>query len=244
VTTDRGQFAAGDTCAVFGALPGSLGAAIEIHLWGLGCAVTTFGPGRVPTGDTFVNGESGEEEPVTEAVHDYEWQWGPGKRVLPDLRPYDNVVVTMGVNLDDAEDPWGFKNMEVNFHGPMALARKWRDLKKPGHFVVVSSNSAHIARSGSAAYCASKAAVSMGLRALARDAEVGVFYGWEFGLLAGTPMTRQVAERLGPDVPLTRMRALPGGIPPEDASSHVVNALRYGWREMNGCMFRVDAGEQ
>lgn len=240
----RSVFPAGRSVAVFGALPDSLGDRIARDLSVNEVTVTTIGPGRVVLNPKQV--EEGYEE-LSEAIHDVEWVW-PGhyvdRRVPPDLTDYDNLVITMGVNMTEDEDPWGYKQMEVNYHGPMALAREWQRLGKPGHCVVISSNSAHIARSPSAGYCASKAALSMGIRCVARDSEVGVFYAWEFGLLEGTPMTADTVRRVGPDVPLTRMRRQPLGIPVADASAHVCNALAHGWHELNGVTLRVDGGEQ
>lgn len=242
--TGTSEWAAGQNVAVFGALAGSLGDGVAELLARDGCEVTTFGPGRVVDNPEQV--AQGYEE-LTRSVHDVEWEW-PGhygeRRVVPDLMPYDHVVVTMGVNMSDDEDPWGYKQMEANYHGPMALARQWRSLGKDGHFAVVSSNSASIARSPSAGYCASKAALSMGIRCVARGSHRGPFYAWEFGLLEGTPMTADTVRRVGPDVPLTRMRGLPNGIPVDLAARHICNALKHGWRELNGTTLRIDAGEQ
>lgn len=238
------EWHAGNRLAIFGALPQSLGEAVSyLHDDDLGSfltpATTTYGPGRVQV--------HGEEGGVTEAVHDREWVW-PGslgeRRRVPDLSPYDNVLITMGVNMSEDEDPWGYKQMEVNYHGPVALMDAWARLGKEGHCVVISSNSAYLARSPSRGYCASKAALSMAVRAQSRKGYPGIFYAWEFGLLEGTPMTAEATRALGPDVAMTRMKGLPNGIPVDLAAGHVYRALRYGWKELNGCTLRVDAGEQ
>ena len=202
--------------AVIGARPQSLGAGIAATL-NFEHDIMTIGPNeeRLP------------------------WRWPAAL----DLSPYSDVVVTMGLNLSDSEDPGGRAQMEVNYFGPMNLARQWQRLGTPGHFVVISSNSASIARSGSAGYCASKAALSMGLRSLARSAGPGVFYGWEFGLLQGTPMTQAVAARLGPDVPLSRIPGAPDGLSVAACAGHVARALVGGGRELNGCMLRIDGGD-
>jgi NAD(P)-dependent dehydrogenase (short-subunit alcohol dehydrogenase family) len=228
---ERSRFPAGDNVAVFGARPHSLGERIAEDLRDNDCQVTTVGPGY-----TAVS---------REPLHDIFWEWNATYgREVPDLTDFDQVVCTIGINEPDDEDYLGLRHMDINFHAPMALAQQWRSLGKDGHFVVVSSNSAHIARSGSAYYCASKAALSMGIRVLARTSPRAIYYAWEFGLLAGTPMTRDVAQRFAPEQPLTRMKGLPNGIPVADASAHVCNALAHGWREMNGTTLRVDAGEQ
>lgn len=226
---------AGRKTAVFGARPRSLGNYVTALLDDeLGHEATdTFGPGRASDGTLF---------------HTYDFEWKEDtffSRYL--LEPYDNVVVTIGLNLPDEEDPLGRKQMEVNYFSVMALAEQWARLGKQGHFVAISSNSAHIARSPSIGYCASKAALSMGIRAIARREARGgggIFYAWEFGLLAGTQMTADTAERVPAGVPLSRMPGLPHGLPVDQAAQHVVNSLRCGWRELNGCTLRVDAGEQ
>ncbi len=225
---------AGVKVGIYGALPGSLGANIKKSL--PDADVTTLGPSH-----PFGNYHDVEFD-VTDSGEDH-------------LEKFDNVVVTIGINLPDEEDYLGMRQMTVNYFGVIKMADRWAGLRKPGQFVVIGSNSAHIARSSSIGYCASKAALSMGIRCLARREaaripdergfdEVGIFYAWEFGLLMGTPMTADVALRVGPDAPLTRMPGLADGIPAEVAAHHVANTLRYGWRELNGTTLRLDGGEQ
>ena len=227
---------AGSKVAVFGAREKSLGAHIvETLYYQDDCDVETHGPGRDIDGDL---------------LHDHEFEWSDScsfTRYL--LEPYDNVVVTLGINLPDEEDPLGRKQMEVNYFAVMALAEQWARLEKPGHFVAISSNSAHIARSTSIGYCASKAALSMGIRGIGRrEAKVtskhGIFYAWEFGLLAGTPMTDATVAGLPEGVAPSRIPGLQNGLPVDQAARHVCNALRYGWQELNGCTLRLDGGEQ
>ena len=203
--------------AVIGARPLSLGAGIAQALLEAEQGYVTVGP---------------NEEVIS-------WAWPD----LLDLNFFSDVVVTMGLNLSDSEDSNGRAQMEANYFGPMRLARQWQQLRAEGHFVVISSNSASIARSGSAGYCASKAALSMGIRSLARLAGPGVFYGWEFGLLQGTPMTQAVAARLGPGVPLSRIPGAPEGLTVAACAGQVVRALVGGGRELNGCMLRIDGGD-
>lgn len=205
--------------AVFGARPKSLGAGIARTLNRKDQEVLTFG----------MNEE------------DYFWRWPETQEV--DLGMFSDVVVTLGVNYSDEEDPTGRIQMEVNYFALMHLARMWQASQRPGHFVVISSNSSSIARSRSAGYCASKAALSMGIRALARSAEPGVFYGWEFGLLQGTPMTQAVAARLGAGAALSRIPGAPEGLTVAACAGHVARAIISGGRELNGCMLRIDGGD-
>ena len=166
---------------------------------------------------------------------------------------FDGIVCTAGLNMatESATSPASYYrgHFEVNVLGPINLFYEYVSTGGSvgsDHFVAISSNSAHIARRYSGPYCASKAALSMALRVLAREGadnpDWPIVYGYEFGLLAGTPMTEEAAERF--EGPLTRMPGLPNGIPVEDAAAHVVRNLLHGKEELNGVMLRLDAGEQ
>jgi NAD(P)-dependent dehydrogenase (short-subunit alcohol dehydrogenase family) len=158
-----------------------------------------------------------------------------------------SIICTVGVNMKDADDPTGYYQMAVNYHGVMALLREWLDhYADDGQFVAISSNSAHVARTDSAGYCASKAALSMGIRCVARKeaAARGLVYAWEFGLLAGTPMTAAVQTRLGPGMRLTRMPGHPNGQNVVGAARAVVDMYRGGTAALNGCTLRLDGGDQ
>ena len=115
----------------------------------------------------------------------------------------------------------------------------------PMHFVAVSSNSAHIARSRSLAYCASKAALSMGIRCAARDlADTWLnVWGVEPGWLSGTPMSEEVTARIGYGAPVHR---IPGDrtVDPGALAHLIVGGLRNPYSSLNGCMLRLDGGEQ
>lgn len=180
--------------------------------------------------------------------------------VLEQVRP-THIVCTAGVNRQRAEatnfEWWMASSFAINCIGPMAVLDAWLNnfAMKPSssvagkdglqHFVAISSNSAHIARRNSMAYCASKAALSMSLRVAARDlaGTTMLVYGYEFGLLADTPMTTEVRGRLGGQ-PAHRMPGVGAGIDPSVAALAVVNGLAHGGRELNGCLLRLDAGEQ
>jgi NAD(P)-dependent dehydrogenase (short-subunit alcohol dehydrogenase family) len=177
-------------------------------------------------------------------------------KVFQEVQP-SRVVVTTGVNfprnngapegVDDGDfEYWMYRHWHTNCYLPMHVLMTWFEQDGEGyppkgaHFVAVSSNSAHIARSQSMAYNSSKAALSMALRSAARDVgKAGLdmaVYGYEPGLVRGTPMS---AKRGG-----TRMLGLPEGINRRTLASHIVNGLLWGGTEMNGVMVRLDAGEQ
>lgn len=179
--------------------------------------------------------------------------------VLNRFRP-EHIVCTAGINETDGTVPmenadyawWLERSFRVNSSGPMVLLHHWSTyagaedwLPGPKHFVAISSNSAHIARSGSAAYCMSKAALSMGLRCAAREMAGGdlVVYGYEPGWLDGTPMSARVARRFGD---ATAQHRIPGGQGVDVArlAGLIVRNLRYGGPELNGTGIRVDGGEQ
>lgn len=162
-------------------------------------------------------------------------------KCLGEVRP-TSIICTAGVNSQNE-----LVSMEINYLGVMRLLDSWiGGVSQVGQFVAISSNSAHIARTNSRAYCASKAALSMGIRCAAREdaGRRALIYAWEFGLLAGTPMTQAVRERLGPGTALTRMPGHPNGQNVEGAARLVVDTLRVGTGALNGCTLRVDGGDQ
>lgn len=171
---------------------------------------------------------------------------------------WTDVVCTVGVNTESTITGEEWRNdLAVQFHvntiGPLNLLHEWvrywlgQGLMKDGpvrQFVAISSNSAHVARSKSLGYCASKAALSMGLRCAARDLAELPFsiYGYEPGWIDNTPMSREVMDRLG-SVPTHR---IPSGKPLEmdELAVTILNNLEVGSRMFNGCMLRIDGGEQ
>lgn len=178
---------------------------------------------------------------------------------LPDI-----VVCTVGVNdpvaVTDAFLPTRLSAaFETNVTGPMELLGQFTSspvrherigmVKK---FVAISSNSARIARRNSVAYCASKAALSMALRVAARElAATGqvMVWGYEPGLLAGTPMTQQVSQaKEFPGVGTRGMHRMPGvppeGLPPQDLARRIVQDLATFSYANNGLLIPFDAGEQ
>lgn len=170
---------------------------------------------------------------------------------------FDSVVCTVGINplVHGVERLWDDKCKEVfdvNYHGPMNFLRMWLAQGNRGraalwgtrHFVAISSNSAHIARSPSVDYCASKAALSMGIRSMARrHAKEGVaIYAYEPGWLNGTPMSDAIMDAFGDDEDLHRIPH-GNGIPPQTLAAMIVRNLETGM-VLNGCCLRVDGGEQ
>lgn len=175
-----------------------------------------------------------------------------------------HVVCTVGLNMpepapDNEGDlfDWYRWHFETNVIGPMRLLEAFiaecnDSAYLPGvgllHYVAISSNSATIPRSRSAAYCASKAALSQALRVKGREGHSGdagyLVYGYEPGLIAGTPMT-QASEASFPGQPLTRMRGslVKEGIEVAELAGLIVGNLR-GGPGLNGTLIRYDAGEQ
>ena len=182
---------------------------------------------------------------------------------------FDAVVCTAGINRPTrmsggTELQVGIEDMmAVNFAGHMNVLQAWLgfwfevqkvaggpDETIPKHFVSISSNSAQIARTGSLGYCASKAALSMGIRCAAREVAkepVGpapmAIYAYEPGWLEGTPMSDSVENRLGIGVMPHR---IPGGrgIHVGELSEMIALNIRQGSANLNGCVLRVDGGEQ
>lgn len=188
--------------------------------------------------------------------------------VLQQVQP-DVVVCTVGVNTPCAvDDPYLPTKMSdslmVNVVGPMELLRHFVNSSvRPEReqytkkFVAISSNSARIPRTKSLPYCASKAALSQALRVAARElAPAGevMVWGYEPGLLAGTPMTRETETKLGSGGPyengvyapvaMHRMKGVDGsGLPVDDLALRVVNDVATFSVAHNGLIFPFDAGE-
>lgn len=191
-------------------------------------------------GHVVTAGISGEEDYLVNTSDDDEVA-GLYNSVQP-----DHVLCTIGRNetLEEYNGPlegWLQDHFDTNVTTPMSLLGSWIDVGPPagGHFVVISSNSAHIPRSLSMAYCASKAALSMAVRCAARDLQKAemdlVVYGWEPGLVKGTPMSD---GRGG-----TRMLGLPQGIGRRALAHQIVSALAFGGAEYSGTLIRLDNGE-
>jgi NAD(P)-dependent dehydrogenase (short-subunit alcohol dehydrogenase family) len=175
-----------------------------------------------------------------------------------DMPPgYLDVIMTVGTNepsvpASDFFLPSVQWQMDANFIGPMRCLDQWfrwwitndPDFLGELNFVVISSNSAHIARSNSVGYCASKAALSMGIRSFARSIrEYDTFNVWAYepGWIDGTPMSSEVRERfVGP---AHRMLRDDGLYPAELARMIVGDVLDRG-SMLHGSCVRVDAGEQ
>lgn len=180
--------------------------------------------------------------------------------VLARVRP-DIIICTVGVN-----EPCGiyeqylsikmYDSFRVNTLGPLELLRAFitsplrperEGCKKK--FVAISSNSARIPRRDSLPYCASKAALSMGLRVAAREmaGDPVQVWGYEPGLLAGTPMTRQSLKDFGgndPGTKLHRMRGVPDdGLDPYFLAERIINDVASYSPAYNGVLFPYDAGE-
>ena len=239
------------TLLVVGARAGSLGSHVLAEARDLSDRVGTFE--RIRSADTA-------EADVTGSLRMDITSRKDVVSVLEEVRPTD-VVCTAGINLPDGGEPgFLFSNMvrqlQVNTMGPVMLLEEaidfWNSRCIPPrsgfNFCVVSSNSAHVARSESAGYCASKAALSMAVRCIARRvAGRGVtIWGYEPGWMNGTPMSSEVHDRLGGDV---RPHRIPGGkgIHPREVANRIVADMaeaRGTNRGIHGTMVRLDGGEQ
>lgn len=216
--------------------------------------------------DVTTAGVSGEEDFLLDvadqvAVHRFFPMANEG------LEPWHSVVCTAGINNEGGIGDVDIRgkldqSLLINVTGPLYLLhcwaqRWWSNLSSdhmygdgapevPMHFVAVSSNSASIARSKSLAYCASKAALSMGIRCAARELASTWLNVWgvEPGWLSGTPMSKEVGVRLAGTGEL--MHRIPGNrtVDPAALAHFIVGGLRNPYSSLNGCMIRFDGGEQ
>lgn len=163
------------------------------------------------------------------------------------------ILITIGVNHPVLTGETDYlrrlrDSLEINCEVPMGIVHEALRLDpKPNAIVAISSNSAHIARTDSGPYCASKAALSMALRVAAREqgrVDGPIIYGYELGLLAGTPMTEATRAALGPQTPLSRMPGAEDGLDVQDVATTILSGLVRPWQGQNGTMIRLDAGEQ
>ena len=177
---------------------------------------------------------------------------------IDQIKP-NHIVCTVGVNYTqpierDATSRYYSDHFAANVIGPMRLLDLFGDwvLDNRGeglrHFVAISSNSAGIPRTSSAAYCASKAALSQALRVKAREARGGdygyIVYGYEPGWLVGTPMSAGIASQF-PDGQLHRMRGqnLEAGVDTHSLAWQIVAGLIVPGAALNGATIRYDGGE-
>lgn len=228
------------TLLVIGARKGSLGS----HIWQYLASITP----RPDWVNATTAGISGDERMDMDITHH-------SSLVHLFQTPYTDVVCTVGVNDPEAGFEW---HMEHNAIGPLnaveAWAMGWMERHRPSdtpiNFVLISSNSAHIARSPSAPYCASKAALSMGVRCLgrkySRDTEGGIrIWGYEPGYLAGTPMSARTDE---PDWDAWgdphRIPAGGPGMSPRLLGRRIAEDVLYYGEMMQATMQRIDMGDQ
>lgn len=219
---------------VVGARVNSLGSHIVDQLWSEGYNVHTSGMSTEP-----LHLDATDAFRVAEVLHEIE---------------PTHIVCTVGMNEGGPvyANDWHYLAedlMKINYLAPMGLLTAFHDYLggMPGTFVAISSNSARIARSNSAAYCASKAALSMGLRCAARDlSRAGNplrVWGYEPGALRGTPMTTSVASGLGKDVPMSRMLTEPAGLPTKTVARIVARDLLDAGDVLHGTVVPLDNGE-
>lgn len=201
------------------------------------------------------------ERIVTAGISDEEFHMditksGEVKVVLSEVQP-DIVVCTVGVNqpcsvgsrylglrMADAFRVNVISVIELlNHFGNCAAfgSPSWSGARR---FAAISSNSARIPRSGSIAYCASKAALSMALRVAAREyaQDRVAVWGYEPGLLDGTPMTEEISGSF--TGPLHRMKGvLSGGLGTAGLARQIVHDVVNPSLAYNGMMIPFDAGE-
>lgn len=228
---------------IFGAREGSLGAEIKEEMECVGRELLS--------GMTVVTaGISGEDLRLDASDRFFETDvYNSVMEEQPNI-----IAITTGVNEPGgvARIPLIKKNMDINFFGPMRILASVDMISppfRPAAIAVISSNSAHIARRGSVGYCSSKAALSMGIRCVARDWATDLnkprLWGYELGLLKGTPMTQGTEARFGPAQ--SRMLGAEAGLEPSAVAQRIAADLTGSsalLKALNGTCIRLDAGEQ
>ena len=145
-------------------------------------------------------------------------------------------------NLDELEDDWIDKIMQVNFRGAFACIRAFHSLLKKGEHAAIVNISSIAARTGvgsNVAYCASKAAMdsmtrSLG-RALAPDVRVlSLAPGWVMGDYARS-FSEEYIETQKAKTPLARIAEA------KDVANAAVSMVE-NFKFSTGCIFPVDGG--
>ncbi len=221
---------------VLGAPVGSLGEAIASEAELLGY-------------ETRTAGISGDEDDRLERLY-----------LMKGGNEFDYVVCTIGIN---EPDNWR-KSLETNVELPLHYMETWLAMRmrvpgiKPGAFVFISSNSAHVARGNSEVYCATKAALSMAVRCRARDIAreyetlgPSFIYAYEPGFIAGTPMSQEVTRRLSKtmsarEAQVIQMHRMPGVWEGMDRRllGRLIAMNLTNSRILHGSTLRVDLGDQ
>lgn len=185
---------------VIGAREGSLGSAVAKAAKASGAIVVTAG-----IHDEEVPLDVRAPEQVNHVFAMHRWSnviYTAGVNapttMLPEKPPTNADVLHLSSHFADT--------MAVNFTGAMTSLYSWLNHFDSGHrntdsFVVIGSNSAHIPRTRSSAYGASKAALSIGIRSVAREIArdprwKGGIYGYEPCWIDGTPMSDEVRSWL------------------------------------------------
>lgn len=179
------------------------------------------------------------------------------KETLGKVEP-DIIICTVGVNepatIVERYLPLRMNDaFATNVIGPMEVLRHFLSCEGSGawngsvrrKFIAISSNSARIPRRGSLPYCASKAALSMALRVAARElaGTDTMVWGYEPGLLAGTPMTESTEQTFG----LHGLHRMPG-VGPEGllvgaVAAAIIADVANPSPAFNGTLIPLDAGE-
>jgi NAD(P)-dependent dehydrogenase (short-subunit alcohol dehydrogenase family) len=172
----------------------------------------------------------------------------------------DAIVCTAGINrsgsqYQDEQEKWLgdlYDQLSVNCVGPMRVLHNWlhtQSMTRCGHFVAISSNSAHVARSRSAGYCASKSALSMAVRCASRElAQQGSTcfpYVYEPGFLEGTPMSAPW-EKIDSVSPSFKPHRIPSGhaLDVWQVARVILDNLERDGAMLSGTCIRLDGGEQ
>lgn len=227
---------------VIGAQPGSLGEAIALQA------------------DFFISGIQVRTTGVS-GYEDETWPENPDniQSGYFSSGPFTDVVCTIGVNVESVVGTSTFgssieTSLSINALAPLLAAEAWLEsIRRVAEsrplemfqFVAISSNSAQIPRSMSVGYCASKAALTMGMRCLARQVadirNVSLFV-YEPGWIEDTPMSEAVMERIG-SLPAHRIPGQRKGIRKSELVNMICDDLYLASPLLNGTVRRVDGGE-
>jgi len=212
---------------------------------------STFGntsPERVTTVECDITDEASVKTAFT-SINDYAKSTGTFPSILINAAGYVSVQPLAETSADEAT-----KNILPNLLGPLLCAQAFHKLytthptppdtpKPPGRILSISSQAAHVALDGHAAYCASKA----GLNALTRS--IALEWG-PLGITANTVSPTVVLTELGkkawadPEKRSAMESMIPVGrfAVPEEVSGAVEYLVSDAAGMVNGADLRIDGG--
>lgn len=231
---------------------GGIGSEICRHLAKAGYKVIVNYNSNASSAETVIKSLEGEEHAIFQAsVTNSEELKTMADFVKTKYGRLDILVNNSGItkpvphhDLDNLEDEWIDKIMQVNFRGAFACVRYFKTLLEQGENAIIINISSIAGRTGvgsNVAYCASKAAIdsmthSLGRALAPKIRVVSLSPGWVLGEYAKTFPETYIQEQIN-KTPLSRLAEA------HDVAKAVVN-IAQNFTFSTGCIFPIDGGRE